>query len=149
MKKKNSRRGLKRNYARSMSIYYVNIRGYKTKSDSLHQIIKCLNPDIVVLCEIKAITASTIRTHFKAMGYESIVNKTSGMIIAAKFKCDMVNVTSTTLSRVISTSVKVGTTHMTVVSVYGPQETDKEEIRCQFYEELETEINAALHRGNQ
>ena len=118
------------------------------RSDSLHNIVKSLDPDIIVLCEIRAVTANTIRTQFKALGYEPFLNKASGMIVAAKFKFDMVNVTSTLSSRIISTSVKVGNTHMTITGVYGPQETEKEVLRSQFYEELETEIVAGLHRGN-
>ena len=131
-----------------MSVYYVNINGYLSKSDSLHHIIKSLDPDIIILCEIRSVTANTIRTQFKALGYEPFIGKASGMIVAAKFKFDMVNVTSTMSSRIISTSIKVGNTHMTLTGVYGPQESEKEEIRSQFYEELETEIVAGLNRGN-
>ena len=34
-----------------LSIYYINIRGFKTKSISLEAIVAALNPDVVVLCE--------------------------------------------------------------------------------------------------
>ena len=146
--KKKTRRGQKNKKFQSLTIYYVNIRGFKSKSDSMKNIIETLKPDIIVICEIKAVTSGTIRTFFKSLGYETIVSKPSGMVIATKVKFDMVNVTTTTLSNIISTSIKIGNDHMTVTCIYGPQETEKEEVRSHFYDELELEVNAALDRGN-
>ena len=80
------------------------------------------------------------------MGYEIIIKKSSGLLIATKVKYDMVNTTSTSSNNIISTSIKIGTSNINIICVYGPQESEKEEERSHFFAELEMEINAATDR---
>ena len=147
--KKKTRRGLGNNRARNVSIYYVNINGLKSKLDSLGCTMETVAPDVIALCEIKTITPGYATSFFKARGYDPpIIDKHSGLMIAAKPKFNMVNVTTTAHNNIISTSIKMGLNHMTIVLAYGLQETAKEEERVEFFEELELEMMAAENRGN-
>ena len=146
--KKKTRRGLNNNKPKDVSLYYVNIRGLKSKIDSLGCIIGTVNPDVMAICEIKTITSGSAKSFFKSHGYEIILNKHSGLMIAAKYKLDMVNVTSTGHNNIISTSIKIGLNHLTIVLAYGLQESANEGERNEFFEELELEMTAAEDRGN-
>ena len=112
--------------------------------DSLRNLIQMLQPDIITLCEIKSTTAGTIRSFFSNEGYEVIPNSKSGLAVAAKSKHDMVNITHTDNNNIISASIKIGLFHLTTINVYGPQESEKEEVRSAFFDELATEITIAL-----
>ena len=58
-----------------LTIYYINIRGFKTKADSLEAIIFALNkPDVIVLCETKNVSPPVIRQFFKNLGYHTILS---------------------------------------------------------------------------
>ena len=144
-----TRRGKKKKRLSNLSVYYVNIRGFKTKSLSLENIVHSLNhPDVIVLCEIKSISSPVIRSFFESMGYDIILKKSSGLVIAAKFKFVMVNTTSTANDNILTGSLKVGWTYVAVTAVYGPQETEHGDVRSCFYEELKTELQANDNREN-
>ena len=120
---------MKKNILHRLILYYVNINGFKSKSESIVNIIKTLNPEIIVICELKSVTSGSIRSFFKSHGYEVIFSKSLGMVTASKNKMKMVNVTSTGHNNIISTSMQCGNKYFTLISVYGPQESDKEEAR--------------------
>ena len=104
--KKKTRRGLGNNRARNVSIYYVNINGLKSKLDSLGCTMETVAPDVIALCEIKTITLGYATSFFKAHGYDPpIIDKHSGLMIAAKPKFNMVNVTTTAHNNIISSSL--------------------------------------------
>ena len=130
-------------------IYYINIRGFISKSVSLEAIIISLNkPDVIVLCEIKTVSAPVIRKYFKQLGYDTIVKKASGIIIAAKYKFNMICVTKSIHDNILATCVKVGNSDITIIAIYGPQETEKAELRSEFYEEIGIEVQACFNRGS-
>ena len=133
----------------SFVIYYINIRGFKSKSDSLEAIILSLNkPDVVVLCEIKTVSASMIRTYFKKLGYDAILKKSSGIIIASKCKLNMICVTKSVHDSILAGCVKIGDSDVTIIALYGPQETENAELRAHFYEEIAIEVQACVDRGS-
>ena len=118
-------------------MYYININGFKVRADSLEAIILSLNkPDVVVLCEIRTVSSGTIRKYFEDLGYYNILKIESGVVIAAKFKLNMVNVTKSAHDNVLAGCVKVGNSDITVIALYGPQETEKADVRSEFYEEV-------------
>ena len=98
-------------------IYYINIRGFKSKSDSLEAIILSLNkPDVVVLCEIKTVSTCMIRSYFKQLGYDVLLKKSSGIIIASKRKLNMICVTKSVHDGIIAGCIKVGNLDVTIVA---------------------------------
>ena len=144
-----TRRGLGKNKPLAFVIYYININGFKSKSDSLEAIIISLNkPDVIVLCEIRTVSAPMIRKYFKELGYDTILKKASGIIIAAKFKLNMICATKTVHDYIIAGCVKVGKSEVTIVAVYGPQESEKADLRAEFYEEMGIEVQACIDRGS-
>ena len=146
---KRTHRGKGRGKDKSLSIYYVNINGFKKRSISLESIILQLkNPDIIILCEIKHVTANFIRLFFKKLGYETIVKKAGGLVLAAKGKFDMVDATSTPHHGLIVGSLRLGETYVDVIASYGPQESDEQEKRETFYNELQIEVESSINRGN-
>ena len=130
-----------------LSIYYINIRGFQSKAISLENIILSLSsPEVIVLCEIKSVSSPVIRTFFKSMGYDIILKKSSGLVIAAKFKFDMVNTTTTGNDNILTGSLKVGGTYLSVIAVYGLQESDNADSRVAFFDDLGTELQASDNR---
>ena len=144
-----TRRGRGKNKPVTFVIYYVNIRGFISKSESLEAIIISLNkPDVIVLCEIKTVSAPKIRKYFKQLGYDSMVKTESGIIIAAKYKFNMICVTKSVHDNILATCVKVGNSDITLIAIYGPQENEKAELRSEFYEEIGIEVQACFDRGS-
>ena len=78
-----------------------------------------------------------------------ILKKESGVVIAAKFKFNMINVTKSAHDNVLAGRIKVGNSDITVIALYGPQETEKVDIRSEFYEEVGIEVQACVDRGSQ
>ena len=74
-------------------------------------------------------SSPVIRTFFKSMGYDILLKKSSGLVIAAKFKFDMVNTTTTANDNILTGSLKVGGMYISVIAVYGLQETDSADSR--------------------
>ena len=108
-----------------------------------------MQPDIVVLCEIKSVSSEFIRKYFKNLGYDILLKQAAGIVIAAKTKFNMVNVTKTLHDNILSSSVKVGSTQISITAVYGLQESDKIDKRTEFFDEMSIEAQAALDRTNQ
>ena len=132
----------------SLEIFYLNIRGFKSKADSLEIIINSQNPDVVVLCEIKCVSPCVVRKFFKALGYDVLIKKKSGIAIAAKHKLDIIEVSKSVHDNLLAGSVKIGSTELSIIAVYGLQETDQAETRLEFYEELSIEIQASQERSS-
>ena len=63
----------------------------------------------------------------------------------------MVNVTSTENNQsLVTASIKIGgSTYVTVIAVYGPQENENEDVRSAFYEEISIEITSSINRGDE
>ena len=145
-----TRRGCGRNKPLSLSIYYININGLKLKAESLEAIIASLdNPDVIVLCEIRTVTVSFIKLFFKSMGYDVFPKKESGVAIAAKFKFNLICVTTSLHTNLLAACIKVGNSDITIIAVYGLQETDQSTLRTEFYEEVGIEVQACFDRGSQ
>ena len=105
-------------------------------------------PDVIVLCEVRSVSSEMIRKFFKNLGYDAI-RKKSGVVVAAKFKLNLICVTKSVHDNVLAGCVKVGCLDVTIVALYGPQESEKVGLRTEFYEEVDIEIQACLDRGSQ
>lgn len=132
-----------------LTIYYINIRGFKTKADSLEAIIFALNkPDVIVLCETKNVSSPVIRQFFKNLGYHTIFKKESGVVIASKFKFHLLCVTKSAHDNIVAGCIKIGNLDVTIIALYGPQETEKADLRSEFYVEVGIEVQACFDRGS-
>ena len=106
-------------------------------------------PDIIILCEIRTVTASFIRAYFEKLGYDVILKIASGVVIAAKFKLNMIRATKSIHDSILAGCIKIGNTDLTIIAAYGPQETEKASLRTEFYEEIGIEIQACIDRCSQ
>ena len=84
-----------------MSIYHVNINGFLSKIDSLGEIIDRTKPDIILLNEVKTSSSGRISTFSKKRGYDMLICVSGGIVVAAKSRLKMVNV-STTSQNILS-----------------------------------------------
>ncbi len=144
-------RGYSKKSIKELSLYFININGFKSKALSLKNILNDLDkPEIVVLCEIKSVSEGFIKKFFKSEGYDTIINKSAGLLVAAKNNLDMVNVTSNDNNQsVTAASIKIGGSYITVLAVYGPQENKSEEVRSAFYDDIRIEIESSMKRGEE
>ena len=104
---------------------------------------------MVVLCETRIVSPPVIRKLFKDLGYHSLFKKESGVVIAAKFKLKLVCVTKSVHDNIIAGCIKAGNSDITVIALYGPQETEKADLRCEFYMEVGIEVQACIDRSSQ
>ena len=114
--------------------------------DSLQVILDDVKPDIISLNEIKTSSSGKVGLFFKQKGYDPLVRVSGGIVVAAKKKLRMINVTTTD-----SPNILVGFIpglNVRIITAYGPQETDHKDDRQEFFDELSTEIQACEFVGS-
>ena len=136
------RRG-KRKVKTKLSIYHLNINGFKSKSDSLKNIVAELKPDVLVLNEVKSVSSSMLRKYFNELGYEIILRKEGGMVIAARPHLKLMNVTTTSHPNILAGRIMTKEMDMVVIGAYGIQETENLDDRKAFYDELSIEVESS------
>ena len=146
------RGGRKRNKkTKDVSLYYVNINGYQSKKDSLEEIIKSIQPEIVALVETK-VSKNKVYKEWEPY-YQCIKRNCSrgkgGIMCAFKkgtFKSAL-NVTSVDDDRILTCRVEYENRTVRVIVVYGPQETDELEVRNDFFVKLCLEVEKCKNAG--
>ena len=132
-----------------LSIYQSNINGLNSKADSLFNIINLLSPDILVICELKTKSVQNIQKQFKKINYSIIIQKESGIMIAAKLKHKLINVTSCNHPNILTGQLTLKDLPVRIIATYGLQESCPMEERCNFFDEVSIELeNCVLHRDN-
>ena len=127
-----------------LCVYYTNINGFLCKMDSLSIIIDNISPDVLVISELKTKSISVVKNFFEKLVYSTAVCIESGVMIAAKKKHKLVNVTVSDHSNIISARIIAGNTPFRIISSYGLQETRPAEERAHFFDELSVEVEAAM-----
>ena len=61
----------------------------------------------------------------------------------------MINVTKSVHNNILAGSLKTGSTHTTVIALYGLQESEQAVNRSEFFEEAAIEIQACEDRGSE
>ena len=151
-KKKKKKRGRKK--ARQMSLLYNNINGLRSKLDSLHQILDQLQPEIVCLCETKVGTSKTIDKYANTIGYKGISRCSKdgqgGLVIAGKINSvgAILDVTSSPLNSILVGRIAVRGGHIRIILGYAPQETEKLEIREEFFTDIGIEIQRGMDNND-
>ena len=125
-----------------LKIYFNNINGYTSKQNSLFQITKSISPDIIALCETKvSATASP-----KIRGYETIVSNCKqgkeGFLLAIKEGTfiSAEKISESNEKNILTSKVIYPQCSMRFIIAHGPQETEDNEIKNEFYESLMVEI---------
>ena len=144
MKKKRTRRA-KTKSQKNLSVYYCNINGFRSKQDSLRQIIDRLQPKIVALCETKVPSGKTIKRILPDYEVCSRQQKAGqkGIAICVKLQTfkSVLDVTSTEHEDIITVRIEMANCTIRLILGYAPQETDPVDIREDFFTELEIEIS--------
>ena len=68
-----SRRRGKNKVNTKLSLYHINIRGFKSKCDSLKIVMMENRPDVVVINEVKTVSSAFLKQYFEELGYVIIV----------------------------------------------------------------------------
>ena len=151
-RKMKTRRGTHK--AKEIALYFNNINGIKSKTESLFNILGKLEPEIVCLCETKSGNSTIIENQLKEAGYKGITrcakSGQGGLLMAAKIKTmsAVVDVTCSPSKRILVGRLNIRGGHLRIILGYAPQETDTPEIREEFFDELAIEIQAGTQEGD-
>ena len=153
-KKKKVRRGKKKR--KKIKLFYNNINGLSSKTESLKKIMSTLGPDIVVLCETKLSksTKGVLNHTFDKKQFTVIPRFTKagkeGLVIAVKHNTfqSILDVTSTNLNTIMSVRLSSGQKNIRLILGYAPQEDDENDTRDEFFQELELELRSCITSGD-
>ena len=127
------------------------MNGFRSKQESIKQIIAKLQPKIIVMCETKLASGKAI--HALLPGYE-ICSKTKkagqkGLAICVKLQTfkSVLDVTSSTIDDIIVVRIEMAQSTVRIILGYAPQENEPTEIREQFFTELEIEVSRCNMAG--
>ena len=144
---KRTKKGPGGNHSLGLKIWYNNINGYITKKGSVQKIIEAINPDIFALCETKRVAGIA---KDELVGYEVVESNLKqgkeGFIFGVRegtFKT-VDEITDTDLKNIMTVKVEYPKSNLRVIIVHAPQETEKVEVRSEFFEEFSVQIERAL-----
>ena len=159
LKKKPGRKRVRRNRKKkdrlhpasvSLNIFYVNMNGFRSKKDSLKQILCEHDVDILLLTETKVHTNSSI----KLEGYQlfSVVRSKrqgGGILVAIKYGlCSSIMVDKGEEAEFITVCLRFDDKHIRLVLVYGPQENDYVNKTRDFYDNVSVQVERANLAGD-
>ena len=153
-RRKKVRRGVKRNKSISGSkkcqVLYVNINGYKSKMESVKQLLEELDIDLVMLAETKVYSAASIDIKgFQAFPVTRSRNKSGGLYIGIRHGfCQSVLIDEGDNAEFISVRLCSQPSSIRLILSDGPQEKESENKRTDFYESLSIQIQRAQMEGN-
>ena len=149
---KKTRKGGGGNHSLGLKIWYNNINGYICKKGSVPKIIEAINPDVIALCETKK-AAGIAKDEF--MGYELVESNLKqgkeGFIFGVKegtFKT-VNEITDTELKNIMTVKVEYAKCNLRVIIAHAPQETEKGEVRSEFFDEFSVQIERAVSSGDE
>ena len=123
-----------------LTLYFNNINGYICKKESLLEIVKTIQPDIISLCETKLGKDDGINIE----GYECVVSNVKrgqeGLMVAARCGTFTQIEPVSKGSNILVVRIEYPDWTMRVIVCHGPQEDDKQELRSLFFENLAVEI---------
>ena len=141
---------------KTITLLYNNINGFKTKMTSLELINKDIQPDIIALCETKLaesacglLEESLNKKLYKIFPKFTKLGK-EGLVLAVKHTTakTIMEVTNSRLKTIVAVRMYTGTKGIRIILGYAPQETDDEETRELFYNELELEVKLCIEAGD-
>ena len=153
-RRKKVRRGVKRNKSisgpKKCQVLYVNINGYKSKMESVKQLLEELDIDIVMLAETKVYSAASIDIKgFQAFPVMRSRNRGGGLYIGIRHGfCQSVLIDEGDNAEFISVRLCSQPSSIRLILSYGPQEKESENKRTDFYESLSIQIQRAQMEGD-
>ena len=136
--------------ARVCNFYYANVNGFKSKADSIKQLVAENNIDILLLSETKVYTSKAINIK----GYQSfpVVRKDrqgGGIFIGVRHgSYETVMVSQGDDADFVTVRLKNNREGIRLILAYGPQENDPETNRNLFYQNLSIQIEQAFLSGD-
>ena len=140
---KKTRRSIRRK-PNDITIYYCNVNGFKSKQISIRNIIDKIQPKVIVFNETKLPSGIAMKKLLPE--YEVCVRNTKtgkcGVAICVKLQTfkSVLDVTSTNLQDILAVRIEMESCSVRVILGYAPQETEKVDVRENFFTELEIEI---------
>ena len=136
---------------KNVTILYNNIRGVKSKYNSLSNIMEKISPSILALCETKLGKFSKLENVLPnhKLFPRSVKQGKGGLIIGIKknFFRSALEVTSSKNDNILTVRIAVSdTSAFRVILAYGPQETETVEVRKNFMSEVSIEVRNSLDR---
>ena len=133
-------------YTPETRVYVNNINGLISKKESINLIVNLLNPEIIVLTEIKLHQNSSFRFENYETRMSNLKAGKEGILIAAKreslLSMDMIFESKN--KNIATVEVCYQKDKIRIVAAHGPQETAQIQQKTEFFEELETEIQRCL-----
>lgn len=150
-KKKKIRRGKSiRNNLRKMTVYYCNIRGIKSKINSLEEIMQERKPTIMILTETWLDPTEKIDIERYKVYRNDRDSKGGGILIAVKKEIgNITDEITSTKGNMESTwiSINNGKVKMKIGGVYIPKENIKINELKTAYKQIESEVNIGKNNG--
>ena len=127
-----------------VNLYYCNVNGFLSKTESIKKIVEDVNPKIICLCETKLPSGKTIKAALPTYEICSRPTKAgkSGIAIGVKLETfkSIIDVTATPNNDILVVQIGMVHKNIRVILGYAPQENEKAETREAFYTELGIEI---------
>ena len=131
---------------------YNNINGFLSKKESVEKIVSLLNPDIIAFCETKKggnIKKDQLKTY-------DIIEKTlkrgkEGLLIGIKKGTftSVREITNSELKNIMAIRIEYPKVNLRVIIGHAPQETERKEIREEFFEELDVQVERCVSSGDE
>ena len=128
----------------------MNINGYKSKSESIKQLIQENNTDILLLTEKKVYSKTAVRIE----GYQvfpAVRSKRNGggLLVAVKHGlCSGLMIDHGENAEFVTVRLIFPTKNIRLILAYGPQETDLKQTIDEFYNQIDIQVNRAILSGD-
>ena len=134
---------------KTINFYYVNLNGYRSKKESLKQIIEENNIHILLLTETKVYSKTAIKlSGFQVFSVVRTKRYGSGLAIAIKHGiCTAVMIDEGENAEFASVKLIIGSKQIRLILAYGPQEYSSKQEIDDFYENINIQLNRALIAG--
>ena len=132
------------------NFFYANMNGYKSKADSLKKILVTHNVDVFMLNETKVYSESAI----KVKGYQVFPavqkrNCGGGLSIGVRQGlCKPLMADHGENAEFLTVKLILGGNSYRIILVYGPQENVSEEVRKEFFQNVQIPVNRAFLSGD-
>ena len=117
---------------------YANINGFRSKSESINQIIEEQRIDVVMLNETKVYSKSAINIRgFQAFPVVRSIKSGGGLYIGVKHGlCESIMTDDSENADLVTIRLSRKEHGIRIIPIYGPQENDLEETVSSFYHDV-------------
>ena len=130
---------------KNLDVYYCNVNGFKSKVESIKNIVEKHQPQIMALCETKLGSGQVIKNALP--GYEVCIRncktgqKGSAVCVKLNTFRSVLDVTSSNSGDIMVVRIEMTMDNVVrIILGYAPQENEPVEVREEFFTDLEIEI---------